>query len=173
MGKPNRFAQKKRVFNEAWHAAALSHANALQEPLNPEAAAAFIREHYLTVCSPAHRAYLTAPAYGVLFADAHSSVHPDLVGPVVKSRDEAIALHAAVRTERPDVPCVVMAGLSAVRRAALEDQGFRIPEADLMAPGTRIFIDRQGRTPKALLRAYRREGQPLEPALPTPRPGDL
>ena len=150
------------------------HERAIAEPTaTPEAAAAAIRNHYLGYCSPHLHAFLTAPAYGLLFADAHSSVHPDLIGPVVPTREEAIALHAAARIERPDVQCVVVAGVTERRRNLLAAQGFHIAEDDLMAPGTRIFLDRYGRTPKALLRAHRREGQPLEPVMDTPGPGVL
>lgn len=150
------------------------HERALAEPTaTPEAAAAAIREHYLRYCSPSLNAFLTAPAYGILFADAHSSVHPDLIGPIVTTRDEAIALHAAAKVERPEVQSVVVAGVTANRRIALAAQGFVIAEDDLMAPGTRVFIDRYGRTPKALLRAHRREGQPLEVEIPAPPPGVL
>lgn len=168
--QPQRYRAKRkppaRAVSDAERAASLA-------LLRPEATSAYIREMYLTHCSPALHAYLTAPAYGLLFADAHSSIHPDLIGPVASSRDEALALREAARTSRPDVPCVVVAGVTRARRAALEEHGFHIPDADLMAPGTRIFIDRFGRTPKALLRAHRREGQPLEPTVPMPRVGVL
>lgn len=130
-------------------------------------------EAYLAWCSPEHRAYLTAPAYGVLFADAHSSVHPDLVGPIWTSRAEAQAACAAALAEHPDRQAVVMAGVTVRRRALLADEGFEIDDADLMAPGTRIFIDRFGRTPKALLRALRRGGEPLEADVPAPEIGVL
>lgn len=130
---------------------------------SPDAIAAAIRSHYRPQCHPALRAYVDAPAYGLLFADAHSSIHPDLIGPVM-TRAEAIEAQAASRAQGVD--CVVMAGVTVNCRLALAAEGFVISDADLMAPGTRIFIDRYGRTPKAILRAHRTEGHPLAWELP-------
>lgn len=168
---PTTYRRRKRPAPRPVHAYTDEDRAADAAMRSPEAAMDFIRRHYLAQCHPALRAYLSAPAYGLLYADAHSSVHPDLIGPIVTTRAEAVALAADAQSR--GVRPVVMAGVTINRRAQLEIEGFYLHEDDLMAPGTRIFIDRYGRTPKAILRAHRYQGQPLEPDLPAAPAGAL